>query len=126
VIPVSILLAATAPRPARTELTANLDYWLARCQGFSVATEDGKLGVVQSIGYRPGCTGQAILLIHGGVFAGRSSLIEARDVVGIDAKRRRVDLRLGYRETPVAPVPGFLARTIQRLIPQVQLRRAHP
>jgi hypothetical protein len=125
VIPLSTLLAATNPRPAGTNVAANHDYWLARCEGFRVQSADGGIGVIERVGYRSSPAHAAFLLVRSGVLGGTALVVDADDVLEVDARRRKVRLRRGYRATGVATRPGLISRLRHQLTPHLP-RRVHP
>jgi hypothetical protein len=125
VIPLSTLLAATNPRLSGTAFAASREYWLARCEGFRVLSDDGAIGVIERVGYRTSAAPAAFLLVRGGMFGTSAVLIDADDALDVDARRQTVRLRRGYRETAVSIGPGALSRLLRRLMPPSLPRRAH-
>lgn len=69
VIPLSTLLAATNPRLSGTAYAAGREYWLARCEGFRVLSDEGTIGVTERVGYRRSVAPAAFLLVRGGCSA---------------------------------------------------------
>jgi hypothetical protein len=99
------------PRP----LGWDTDYWLCRCEGFTVDAPGGRVGVVEEVRFASRLDRPDELLVRGGLFGGRSLLVRVTDVEEIAPQRERVVLRSEPRprHTPrLARLRAYLAATL--------------
>ncbi|HEX3329284.1 MAG TPA: hypothetical protein VHS27_05130 [Gaiellales bacterium] len=96
-LPHATLLALTADHPLPA-LPINAgrkggDYWLDHCEGFEVQSPEGKVGVVESVVYAADAARPAYLAVTGGRLLLRTAFVPCGDVVSIDARQTRLDVR---------------------------------
>lgn len=59
------------------------DYWLCRCEGFQLHGYNGRLGVVAEVRYRSRHDLPDELVVYGGLFGNRVTLVRVEDVFEI-------------------------------------------
>lgn len=89
-------------------------------------SQDGRVGVVERVGYRSSHADAAFLLVRGGLLRASMVVIDAADVLEVRPERSVVRLRRGYRATPVECPPGAVSRLLHQMIPTAVPGRAHP
>ena len=67
--------------------------WLRSCEGFSVRSHAGRLGVVETVLYGENSSRPSAFSVRRGRFARGVRIIDAMDVEGIDARARSIDVR---------------------------------
>jgi hypothetical protein len=96
-LPRATLLALTAdhPPPAQPTTAARRsgDDWLGHCEGFNVQSPEGEVGVVESVIYAADAVRPAYLAVTGGRLLLRTALVPCGEVVSIDARQTRLDVR---------------------------------
>ncbi|SRR5712691_7896711 len=77
-------------------------YWLSRCEGFRVETADGSaVGTVVELHYRSDVERPDTLVVRGGWFAKRVSIVPVVGVAAILPGEQRIVLRPETAEQPV-------------------------
>jgi hypothetical protein len=95
-LPHATLLALTADHPPPVPMNADRrggEYWLDHCEGFEVQSPEGKVGVVESVVYAADTERPAYLAVTGGRLLLRTAFVPCGDVVSIDARETRLDVR---------------------------------
>jgi hypothetical protein len=96
-LPRATLLALTAdhPPPAQPVAPARADgdYWLGHCEGFKVQSPEGEVGVVEAVVHAPDAGRPAYLAVTGGRLLLQTALVPCGEVVSVDARQARLDVR---------------------------------
>lgn len=66
---------------------------LKSCVGFTVESHDRRLGVVETVLFGSDTPEPEALTVRGGRFARGVRVVDASDIVGIDARARRINVR---------------------------------
>lgn len=66
---------------------------LESCVGFTVESHDRRLGVVETLLYGSDAPEPEALTVRGSRFARGVRIVDAADIVGIDARARRISVR---------------------------------
>ena len=86
-------LTLRVPRDANAPPADEDAYWLARCAGFSVYDQDGRMGTVCSVRFGQRLDVPDTLVVRTGLFIRKFLLIPIGQVEGISPDQRRVLLR---------------------------------
>jgi hypothetical protein len=97
-LPRATLLALTAdhPLPAQptTAASSGGEYWLGHCEGFTVQSPEGEVGIVESVVYAADPARPAYLAVTGGRLLLHTALVPCAEVVSIDARQARLDVQV--------------------------------
>jgi len=66
---------------------------LKSCVGFTVESRDRRLGVVETVLFGSDAPEPEALTVRGGRFKRGVRVVDAADIVGIDARSRRINVR---------------------------------
>jgi hypothetical protein len=69
-----------------------LEYWLAHCEGFSVDSEDGRLGSVDGVRHDPRFGDARVLAVRAGLFGKRLLIVPLTEIRSILPRERRIIL----------------------------------
>jgi hypothetical protein len=69
------------------------DYWLCRCEGFSVDAPTGRLGLVEAVRFGARLDRPDELLVRGGLLRNRTLVVPVSDVQEIVPRQQRLVLR---------------------------------
>ena len=87
-LPRATILALTADRASPTQpLAANRadgEYWLGHCEGFTVQSPQGQVGVVESVVYAADAPRPAYLAVTSGWLRLHTALVPCGEVVSVD------------------------------------------
>ena len=89
-------MAAKPPtRIARRATNRTADYSLARCEGYRVLSDNGRLGTVLGIRFDPGTGALAGLRVRTGLLRRHTLIMPITDVIGIEPQHHLVYVRAG-------------------------------
>jgi hypothetical protein len=80
------------PRP---KIRTADSYWIARCEGYRVVSNDGHLGTVFGVRFDPETGALAGLRVRTGLLRRHLQMVPVTDVLGIDPRRHLVYVRDG-------------------------------
>ena len=99
------------PRP----LVWDRDYWLCRCEGFRVDSATGRVGVVSDVRFDSRVDRPDELVVRGGPFGNRVTVISVREVADILPRQERIVLRPSAgaeRHDRLARLRAYLSTTL--------------
>ena len=99
------------PRP----IVFDDDYWLCRCEGFRVESPTGRVGVVAEVRFESRVDRPDELVVRGGPFGNRVTVIPVAEVADVLPRHERIVLRpSGARERHerLARLRAYLAATL--------------
>ena len=86
------MATSTQPAPLRWPLRLSDYYWLARCEGFRVATRDGRLGTVFGVHFEAATGTIAALRVRTGLLRTHIVEIPIDRVLRVDAQHRLIEV----------------------------------
>jgi hypothetical protein len=89
------------------------NYWLCRCEGFRVEAEGRVVGVVAELRFRRFHDRPDQLLVLGGTFGTRRTLVEVEDVLEVEPRRLQLKVRLPEQHDRPMMIPHLLERIRQ-------------
>jgi hypothetical protein len=69
------------------------DYWLSHCEGFTVMSSAGRVGVVKEVRFRSRADRPDVLVVRAGLLGRRTILIAIDDVDEVIPREKRIRLR---------------------------------
>lgn len=79
--------------PPYRRSTRDSDYWLRKCEGFTVETPGGRVGIVEEIRYHSTADRPDYLVVRAGRIGRRQILVPVREVEEIIPRQKIVRLR---------------------------------
>jgi len=76
------------------------DYWLTRCEGFSVDGPSGHLGVVSEEHFRSRLDGPDELVVRGGLLGSRLTVVAVSEVAEVLPDPERIVLSVSHDRRP--------------------------
>ncbi len=108
--------APPAPAPALPRsLLFDRDYWLMRCEGFTVRLDGRTAGVVEELRFASRLDRPDVLVVRRRRLSRRRLLVPAGDVADIDPRGRQILVRRLPESTETTG--GLLRRALSRLRP---------
>ncbi|MGZ4371755.1 MAG: hypothetical protein ACXVRK_02905 [Gaiellaceae bacterium] len=93
-------MQARVVTPHRPELPTPIlsddDYWLKRCEGFSVEGPDGDLGVVSEVHYRSQLDRPDELVVRSGLLGNRLTVVPVSEVIEVRPEAGRIVLNASH------------------------------
>lgn len=115
-LPRATILALTADRPSPTQPRAadraDGEYWLGHCEGFTVQSPQGQVGVVESVVYAADAPRPAYLAVTSGRLRLHTALVPCGEVVSVDARQTRLDVQARPARSSLRTMVAYTARRV--------------
>lgn len=76
--------------PSWTRSTLDREYWLSQCIGFTVDSDDGRIGVVEELRFLSRADRPDHLIVRGGRFGRRQLVVNESDIETIVPREKRI------------------------------------
>jgi hypothetical protein len=115
-LPRATILALTADRSSPTQPVAadraDGEYWLGHCEGFTVRSPQGLVGVVESVVYAADAPQPAYLAVTNGRLRLHTVLVPCGEVVSLDARQACLDVQARPARSSLRTMVAYTARRV--------------